>query len=100
MARPRSALAASVLTVALVLAGQAVAQGALVGTTGATVHFGGRRGMVYLDPELLLAGGRLIARLVPTSGARPRGAAGAPARAPPISPTAPERRRLGSATMA
>src|SRR5215218_7877584 len=38
--------------------GQAVAPGAVVGTSGATLHFGVRRGMVYLDPELLLAGGR------------------------------------------
>src|SRR4051794_2376659 len=63
--------------------GQAVTQGTVVGISGATLHFGVRRGMVYLDPELLLAGGRLVARLVPTSGARPRGAAGARARAPP-----------------
>ena len=39
-------------------AGQVVAQGDVVGTSGATVHFGVRRGTVYLDPELLLAGWR------------------------------------------
>ena len=36
----------------------AVAQGAVVGTALASLHFGVRRGDVYLDPELLFAGGR------------------------------------------
>jgi murein DD-endopeptidase MepM/ murein hydrolase activator NlpD len=52
-----------------VTAGQLVSQGTALGTAGASVHFGVRRGDVYLDPELLLAGGRLRARLVPTDGA-------------------------------
>jgi small subunit ribosomal protein S2 len=49
--------------------GQRVAQGDVLGTTGAELHFGVRRGDVYLDPELLLAGWRLRPRLVPTDGA-------------------------------
>ena len=40
--------------------------------SGATVHFGVRRGTVYLDPELLLAGWRPVPRLIPTDGAPPR----------------------------
>src|SRR5205085_3308453 len=56
-------------------AGQIVAQGEVVGTSGAAVHFGVRRGAVYLDPELLLAGWRPVARLVPTDGAPARAAA-------------------------
>ena len=52
-------------------AGQRVAQGDAVGTAGATLHFGVRRGDVYLDPELLLAGGRAVARLVPLGGRQP-----------------------------
>jgi hypothetical protein len=79
--------------------GQPVARGAVVGTAGVALHFGVRRGTVYLDPELLLGGGRLVARLVPISGARPRGAAGAPARAPPLSPLAPGKGPFDSATM-
>ena len=71
-------------------AGQAVAQGDVVGTSGAAVHFGVRRGTVYLDPELLLAGWRAVPRLVPTDGApRRAGAWDFAARAPP----APGRRR-------
>jgi murein DD-endopeptidase MepM/ murein hydrolase activator NlpD len=49
--------------------GQLVSQGTPLGTAGASVHFGVRRGDVYLDPELLLAGWRLRPRLVPTDGA-------------------------------
>ncbi len=60
-------------------AGQAVGQGTVVGTSGTTLHFGVRRGSVYLDPELLLAGWRLVARLVPSDGGAPR-ARGAVAR--------------------
>ena len=60
------------LATVIVRAGQAVAQGAVVGLAGATVHFGVRRGSIYLDPELLLAGWRPVARLVPTDGAAPR----------------------------
>lgn len=48
-----------------VQAGQRVSQGSVVGTSGAMLHFGVRRGDVYLDPELLFAGGRVVARLVP-----------------------------------
>lgn len=67
-----------------VSAGQVVAQGDVVGTSGAAVHFGVRRGTVYLDPELLLAGWRPVPRLVPTDGTPPRtGAWDFVARAPP-----------------
>jgi len=59
-------------------AGQAVAQDDVVGTSGGAVHFGVRRGAVYLDPELLLAGGRPVARLVPTDGAPARAGRGPP----------------------
>jgi murein DD-endopeptidase MepM/ murein hydrolase activator NlpD len=51
-----------------VVAGQRVGQGQAIGTTGASLHFGVRRGEVYLDPELLFRGGRLVARLVPLDG--------------------------------
>ena len=51
-----------------VTAGQHVEQGDVVGTTSGRLHFGVRRGSTYLDPELLFAGGRLRARLVPVDG--------------------------------
>lgn len=45
--------------------GQAVAAGAVVGTTGSSLHFGARAaGDAYLDPLVLLAGGALDLRLV------------------------------------
>jgi murein DD-endopeptidase MepM/ murein hydrolase activator NlpD len=54
-------------------AAQRVPAGAIVGTTGASFHFGLRRGGTYVDPEPYL--GRLVTRprLVPTDGtpARP-----------------------------
>ena len=56
------------LAAVAVSAGERVAQGDVVGTTGTTLHFGVRRGDVYLDPELLFRGGRLVARLVPLDG--------------------------------
>ena len=52
--------------------GDRVQQGTIVGTTGPSLHFGVRRGDVYLDPEALLAGLRPVPRLVPTDGAPPR----------------------------
>lgn len=56
-------------------AGERVSQGSILGTTAATLHFGVRRGDVYLDPELLFAGGRAVARLVPLGERRaPRAA--------------------------
>ncbi len=58
-----------------VAAGDRVLQGDVVGTSGTGLHFGVRRGDVYLDPELLFAGARAVARLVPLDGrapARPR----------------------------
>jgi murein DD-endopeptidase MepM/ murein hydrolase activator NlpD len=60
------------LATVAVHAGQAVGHDTVVGTSGATLHFGVRRGATYLDPELLFAGWRLVARLVPTNGAPPR----------------------------
>jgi small subunit ribosomal protein S2 len=56
-----------------VATGRRVAQGDVLGTTGPELHFGVRRGDVYLDPELLLAGWLLRPRLVPTDGAPGRG---------------------------
>ena len=59
--------------------GQRVAQGDALGTTGARLHFGVRRGDVYLDPELLLGGWALRPRLVPNDGSPGRGHAGSTA---------------------
>ena len=55
--------------------GERVGAGQVVGTSGSELHFGVRRGAVYLDPELLFAGWVPRARLVPTDGgpARPPG---------------------------
>lgn len=71
---------AFVATIA-VQVGQRVAQGDVVATSGDRLHFGVRRGDVYLDPELLFGGGVAQARLVPTDGspARQVGWASAPA---------------------
>jgi len=52
--------------------GHVVAQGDVVGTTSGQLHFGVRRGSTYLDPELLFAGGRPRARLVPLDGSSGR----------------------------
>lgn len=53
------------LATVAVARGQAVASGAVVGTTGTSVHFGARAaGDAYLDPLVLLAGGALELRLV------------------------------------
>jgi murein DD-endopeptidase MepM/ murein hydrolase activator NlpD len=60
------------LATILVTEGQVVSQGTMLGAAAASVHFGVRRGDVYLDPELLLAGWRLQPRLVPTDGAPAR----------------------------
>ena len=52
-----------------VVAGQRVAQGDVVGTTGTRLHFGARRFGTYIDPASLFAGVvRRRARLVPVSG--------------------------------
>ena len=42
-----------------VVAGQRVGAGQQVGTTGGRLHFGARVGKAYIDPNLLLARGRL-----------------------------------------
>ena len=55
-----------------VAVGDAVARGQVVGATGGPLHFGVRRGDVYLDPELLLAGGVMRAHLVPSDGSPAR----------------------------
>jgi murein DD-endopeptidase MepM/ murein hydrolase activator NlpD len=69
------------LATVVVTVGEVMSQGAELGTAALSVHFGVRRGDVYLDPELLLAGWRPVARLVPTDGALPRPRpAGAPGR--------------------
>jgi len=67
----------SFLAAVLVRRGQQVEAGAQVGRAGSTLHFGARRGEVYLDPATLLAGGTSGARafLVPEGPGRPRGAA-------------------------
>jgi murein DD-endopeptidase MepM/ murein hydrolase activator NlpD len=75
-----------------VRAGQVVAQGDVVGTSGVSVHFGVRRGTVYLDPELLLDGWRPVARLVPTDGGPGRASGAAPCASPArpcVSPARP-----------
>ena len=48
-----------------VAVGQRVAAGQVLGSAGSAVHFGVRRGDVYLDPALLLAGAAPVPRLVP-----------------------------------
>src|SRR5215207_9471877 len=60
--------------------GDRVQQGAVIGTTSSSFHFGVRRAAVYLDPEALFAGARLVPRLVPTGGAPAPGRALALAR--------------------
>jgi murein DD-endopeptidase MepM/ murein hydrolase activator NlpD len=52
------------LTAVSVSVGQSVVTGDLVGRSGTDLHFGVRRGAVYLDPEPFLAGRRMRARLV------------------------------------
>ena len=58
------------LASAVVVAGDRVAPRQLLGTAGGPLHFGVRRGDVYLDPELLFTAERLVARLVPLDGDR------------------------------
>jgi len=55
-----------------VATGDAVAQGQVVGSTAGPLHFGVRRGDIYLDPELLLAGAAVRAHLVPSDGSPAR----------------------------
>lgn len=50
--------------------GDEVAQGAVVATSGSTLHFGVRRGDEYVDPAPLLAELRTRPRLVPLDGQR------------------------------
>ena len=58
------------LATAIVAAGDRVVARQLLGTAGGPLHFGVRRGDVYLDPELLFTAERLVARLVPLGGDR------------------------------
>jgi hypothetical protein len=51
--------------------GDKIEQGAEVGTTGATFHFGARAGDVYVDPAVLLAQTVTRVRLVPDDERRP-----------------------------
>jgi len=63
--------------------GQSVADGGVLGTTGASFHFGARIGEAYVDPAVLLGIGG-PARLVPLAGRGATGwfrAAGPPRRA-------------------
>lgn len=55
----------SLLVTVGVVAGTNVAAGQQLGTTGATFHFGVRRGGVYVDPASLFGVERLQVRLVP-----------------------------------
>ncbi len=66
------------LASAVVAAGDRVVSRQLLGTAGGPLHFGVRRGDVYLDPELLFTAERLVARLVPLDGARPSAGAWQP----------------------
>jgi murein DD-endopeptidase MepM/ murein hydrolase activator NlpD len=59
------------LAAVVVVAGQRVTRGAVVGRSSGHLHLGVRRGAVYLDPEVLLAG-RTRARLVPSAEPRSR----------------------------
>ena len=56
----------------VVTVGERVAQGDIVATSADRLHFGVRRGDVYLDPELLFEGAVARARLVPTDGSAGR----------------------------
>ena len=62
----------SFLATVAVSAGEAVGPGHVVGTTGARLHFGLRRGSTYLDPAILFGPGPGgPARLVPRPGRVP-----------------------------
>ena len=52
--------------------GQVVVAGQRLAAAGEAMHFGVRRGDVYLDPALLLGGAALVPRLVPLDGADAR----------------------------
>ena len=60
------------VTAVEVRVGQVVAAGQRIAAAGEAVHFGLRRGDVYLDPALLLGGAALAPRLVPLDGAGAR----------------------------
>ncbi len=75
----------SFLATIAVRAGTAVTRGVVVGTSGARLHVGARRGAAYIDPASLWADdGPPWVRLVPLSGARHQVGAALPgARAEP-----------------
>ncbi|MDP9071903.1 MAG: peptidoglycan DD-metalloendopeptidase family protein [Actinomycetota bacterium] len=52
--------------------GVRVVAGQVVGVSGPSLHFGARAGDTYLDPLLLLGGGRPKVRLVPDEAGRPQ----------------------------
>ncbi|HTN81307.1 MAG TPA: peptidoglycan DD-metalloendopeptidase family protein, partial [Acidimicrobiales bacterium] len=58
----------SFLASVLVVEGQQVARGTIVGTAGASLHFGVRAGDTYIDPELVLRGEAFSVHLVATEG--------------------------------
>ena len=60
------------LAASTLVAGDAVAAGAVIGRSGDELHFGLRDGERYVDPEPLLGGVVHRARLVPTDGAPAR----------------------------
>ncbi len=58
----------SFLASIVVVEGQQVARGTIVGTAGDSVHFGVRSGDTYIDPEVVLRGAAFSVHLVPAEG--------------------------------
>lgn len=65
----------SFLASVVVVRGEAVDAGDLLGTAGEGMHFGARVGSTYVDPAVLLGGGSPRAQLVPNRARRPGTAA-------------------------
>ncbi|MEX2660196.1 MAG: peptidoglycan DD-metalloendopeptidase family protein [Acidimicrobiales bacterium] len=62
----------SFLAAVAVRRGQVVGRGEVVGTSGASVHFGARAGERYVDPALLLRGGPVEIHLIPIEDRAPK----------------------------
>jgi len=62
----------SYLSAISVRRGDHVRQGQVVGTTGATFHFGARAGDAYIDPDQLFGGGPPEVHLVPDEERQPK----------------------------